>query len=60
MVCEDGHFIPLVGGLLFHLDEDLVKWGRRWKQQRCRMNKRSDYGDEFVSSLIIDESFIHT
>ena len=24
MVCEDGHFIPLVGGLL-HLNEDLVE-----------------------------------
>ena len=28
MVCEDGHFIPLVGGLLLHLDEDLVERGR--------------------------------
>ena len=27
MAYEDGHFIPLVGGLL-HLDEDLVEWGR--------------------------------
>ena len=27
MVCEDGHFVPLVGGLL-HLDEDLVERGR--------------------------------
>ena len=25
MVCEDGHFVPLVGGLLLHLDEDLVE-----------------------------------
>ena len=25
MVCEDGHFIPLVGGLLLHLDEVLVE-----------------------------------
>ena len=29
MVCEDGHFIPLVGGLLLHLDEDLVEQGQR-------------------------------
>jgi len=29
MVCEDGHFVSLVGGLLLHLDEDLVEWGRR-------------------------------
>ena len=28
MVPEDGHFIPLVGGLLHHLDEDLV--GQGW------------------------------
>ena len=27
MVCEDGHFVPLVGGLL-RLDKDLVEWGR--------------------------------
>ena len=27
MVCKDGHFVPLVGGLL-HLDKDLVEWGR--------------------------------
>jgi hypothetical protein len=25
MVCEEGHFVPLVGGLLLHLDEDLVE-----------------------------------
>ena len=34
MVCEDGHFIPLIRGLLLHLDEDLVEEGRRWKR-RC-------------------------
>ena len=28
MVYEDGHFVPLVGGLLLHLDEDLVERGR--------------------------------
>ena len=28
MVCEDGHFIPLVGGLFLHLDDDLVERGR--------------------------------
>jgi hypothetical protein len=28
MVCEDGHFVPLVRGLLLHLDEDLVERGR--------------------------------
>jgi hypothetical protein len=28
MVREDGHFIPLVGGLLLYLDEDLVERGR--------------------------------
>ena len=27
MVCEDGHFIPLVRGLLLHLDKDLVERG---------------------------------
>ena len=27
MVCEDGHFIPLVGDLLLHLDEDMVEQG---------------------------------
>jgi hypothetical protein len=54
MVYEDGHFIPLVGGLLLHLDEDLVEWGQRWKRRRCRLNqRRSDYRDVFVSSLII-------
>jgi hypothetical protein len=25
MVCEDGHFVPFVRGLLLHLDEDLVE-----------------------------------
>ena len=25
MVCEDGHFVPLIGGLLLHIDEDLVE-----------------------------------
>ena len=54
MVCEDGHFVHLVGGLLLHLDEDLVEQGRRWKRRRCRLNqRRSDCGDVFVSSLII-------
>ena len=54
MVCEDGHFIPHVRGLLLHLDEDLVERGRRWKRQRCRLNhRRSDCGDVFVSLLII-------
>jgi len=54
MVYEDSHFVPLVGGLLLHLDEDLVERGQRWKRQRCRLNqRRSDYGDVFVSSLII-------
>jgi hypothetical protein len=38
MVYEDGHFIPLVGGLLLHLDEDLVERGRRWKWWRCHLN----------------------
>ena len=40
MVCEDGHFVPLVGGLFLHLDEDLVEQGRRWKRQRCCLNQR--------------------
>jgi hypothetical protein len=54
MVYEDGHFIPLVGGLLLHLDEDLVEQGRRWKWWRYRLNqRRSDCRDVFVSSLII-------
>ena len=54
MVCEDGHFIPLVGGLLLHLDEDLVERGQRWKQQHCHLNQsRSTYGDVLVSSLMI-------
>jgi len=53
MVCEDGHFIPLVGGLL-HLDEYLVERGQRWKRLRYRLNqRRSDYGDVFVTSLVI-------
>ena len=38
MVCEDGHFIPLVGGLLLHLDKDLVERRRRWKQWSYRLN----------------------
>ena len=38
MVYEDGHFIPLVGGLLLYLDEDLVERGRRWKRRCCRLN----------------------
>ena len=37
MVCEDGHFVPLVGGLLY-LDKDMVERGWRWKWQRCRPN----------------------
>jgi hypothetical protein len=53
MVCEDGHLIPLVADLLLHLDEDLLERGRRWKWRRCHLNHRSDYGDVFVSSLII-------
>ena len=54
MVYEDDHFVPLVGGLLLHLDKDLVEHGRRWKRRRCRLNqRRSDCGDVFVSSLII-------
>ena len=54
MVYEDGHFVPLVGGLLLHLDEDLVERGRRWKRWCYRLNqRRSDCGDVFVSSLII-------
>ena len=28
MVCEDGHFVSLVGGLFLHLDKDLVERGR--------------------------------
>jgi hypothetical protein len=27
MVFQDGHFVPLVGGLLLHLDEDPVEQG---------------------------------
>jgi len=54
LVYEDGHFVPLVGGLLLHLDEDLVEQGWQWKRRCCRLNqRRSDYGDVFVSSLII-------
>jgi hypothetical protein len=54
MVCEDGHFVPLVRGLLLYLDEDLVEWGRRWKQQHYRLNQRKrDCRDVFVCSLII-------
>jgi hypothetical protein len=34
IVCEDGHFVPLIRGLLLHIDEDLVEWGQRWKWQR--------------------------
>jgi hypothetical protein len=29
MVCADCHFVPPVGGLLLHLDKDLVEQGRR-------------------------------
>jgi len=54
MVYEDGHFVPLVGGLLLHLDEDLVERGRRWKRQNYCLNKRrSDCGDVFMTLLII-------
>ena len=54
MVCEDGHFVPLVGGLLLHLDECLVVQRGRWKRRRYRLNqRRSDCRDVFVSSLII-------
>ena len=54
MVCEDGHFVPLVGDLLLHLDEDLVERGWRWKHQHYRLNqRRSNYGDVFMSLLII-------
>ena len=54
IVYEDGHFIPLVGGLLLHLDEDLVKRGQRWKQWHYRLNqRRSNYRDVFVSLLIV-------
>ena len=28
IVYEDVYFIPLVGGLLLHLDSDVVEWGR--------------------------------
>ena len=53
MVCEDGHFVPLIEGLLLH-HEDLVERGRRWKRRHCHLNqRRSDCGDVFVSSLII-------
>ena len=27
MVYEDGHFVPLIRGLFFHLDKDLVERG---------------------------------
>jgi hypothetical protein len=54
MVCEDGHYVSLVGGLLLYHDEDLVEWGQRWKRWRYRLNqRRSDCQDMFVSSLII-------
>ena len=54
MVLEDGHFVPLIGGLLLHLDEDLVERGWRWKWRHYHLNhRRSDYGDVFVSSVII-------
>ena len=50
MVYDDGHFVTLVGGLLLHLNEDLVEQGRRWKWQRCRLNqRRSDYEYVFMS-----------
>ena len=50
MVYDDGHFVTLVGGLLLHLNEDLVEQGRRWKRQRCRLNqRRSDYEYVFMS-----------
>ena len=54
MACEDGHFVPLVGDLLLHLDEDLVERGWLWKRRHFRLNqRRSDYGHVFMSSLII-------
>ena len=37
MVCEDGHFVPFIEGLLLP-HEDLVEWGRRWKRRRCHLN----------------------
>ena len=53
MVCEDGHFVPLVGCLL-HLNEDLVERGWQWKRWHYHVNqRRSEYRDVFVSSLII-------
>ena len=38
IVCEASHYIPLVGGRLLHLDEDLVEWGWRWKWRRYHLN----------------------
>ena len=53
MVCEDGHFVPLVVGLLLHLHYDLVEQGRRWKWWRCRLiQRRSTCGDWIVRSLV--------
>jgi hypothetical protein len=52
MVCEDGHFIPHVRGLLLHLDDGGA--GTAMEAARCCLNqRRSDYGDVFASSLII-------
>ena len=28
IIYEDVYFVPLVGGLLLHLDSDVVEWGR--------------------------------
>jgi hypothetical protein len=45
MICEDGNLVPLVRGLLLHLDEDLVEQGWHWKRQRyCLNQRRSDCG----------------
>jgi hypothetical protein len=53
IVYEDVYFVPLIGGLLHHLD-DVVERGRQWKRQRCCLNQsRSTYGDVLMSSLMI-------
>jgi len=53
-ICEDVYFIPRVGGLLLHLDYDLVERGQRWKRQHCCLNQsRSACGDVLVSCLMI-------
>jgi hypothetical protein len=54
IVYEDVYFVPLVGGLLLHLDLDVVERGRQWNRQRCRLNQsRSTCRDVLVSSLMI-------